>query len=214
MIRIGLTGSIGMGKSTAAGMLARMGCAVHDADAAVHRLLAPGGAAVAPVRRAFPEAAAPARGIDRARLAALAVGGAAAMARLEAVLHPLVRADQRRLLARLRRMGFRRPVVFDVPLLFETGAQRHVEVSCVVWAPAFIQRRRVLARPGMTAARLEALAARQMPDRHKRARADFVIPTGLGRGVTARHLKAMLRRIETAPDRFGSARPHPPRPGD
>jgi dephospho-CoA kinase len=179
---IGLTGSIGMGKSTAAAMFRRLGIPVHDADAAVHRLLARGGFAVKPVVAAFPGVV---RGgaVDRAALGRRVFGDPAALRRLEAILHPLVRAASVRFLARTR--GRRQDLaVLDVPLLFETGGEKRCDAVVVVSAPPFVQRGRVLARPGMTEARLAQILAQQMPDREKRARADFVVETGLGKRYT------------------------------
>jgi len=199
MIVLGLTGSIGMGKSTAAAMLRRLGVPVHDADAAVHRLLEPGGAAVAPVTAAFPGSATedPATGkrrIDRVALGRLVFADPAALRRLEAILHPLVRADERRF---RRRMAARhRPlVVLDIPLLFESGGDRRCDVTLVVTAPPRIQRARVMARPRMTEERFAAIVAKQMPDAAKRRRADFVVPTGLGRNATLRRLAAIVRLL-------------------
>jgi dephospho-CoA kinase len=188
---IGLTGSVGMGKSTAASMLRAMGVPVFDADATVHRALGPGGEAVARVAAAFPGVAAK-NGIDRRALGALVFGDRAALRRLEAILHPIVGRDERRFVARARAAG-RRHVVLDVPLLFETGGDQRCDVVLVVWAPPYLQRARVLARPGMNAARLAFLRAQQTSDREKRRRADILIPSGLGRAVTWRALRAALR---------------------
>jgi dephospho-CoA kinase len=179
---VGLTGSIGMGKSTAAAMFRRLGVPVHDADAAVHRLLARGGSAVTPVEAAFPGVV---RGgaVDRAALGRRVFGDPAALRRHEASLHPLVRAASVRFLARTR--GRRQDLaVLDVPLLFETGGEKRCDAVVVVSAPPFVQRGRVLARPGMTEARLAQILAQQMPDEEKRARADFVVETGLGKRYT------------------------------
>jgi dephospho-CoA kinase len=190
---LGLTGSIGMGKTTAAGMLRQDRLPVHDADAAVHRLLARGGAGVAAVEAAFPGVRRADGAIDRPALAARVFGNREALRRLEAILHPLARAEMLRFLKRMRRQ--RRPVVvLDVPLLFETGGERWCDAVAVVSASPLIQRQRVMRRPGMTEARFRAILARQMPDREKRRRADYVIPTGLGRGPT----RAALRRAVAA----------------
>jgi dephospho-CoA kinase len=198
MILVGLTGSIGMGKSTAARALRRLGLPVHDADAAVHRLLAPGGAAVRPVLAAFPDVGDETGGIDRQRLGARVFGDAAALKRLEAILHPRVRAAKRRFLAAQARQ--RRPVVvLDVPLLFETGGDRECDAVLVVSAPAYLQRRRVLARPGMTEAKFRAILAKQMPDRDKRRRASFVVQTGLGQRFSRDRLNAAIRAISGMP---------------
>ena len=194
MIRIGLTGSIGMGKSTAAAMLRRLGLPVHDADAAVHRLLAPGGEAVAAVLTAFPDVGSADGGIDRRKLGAAVFGDDAALQRLEAILHPRVgRAKEQFLAAMARR---RRPmVVLDVPLLYETGGEKACDAVLVVSAPAFLQRQRVMARPAMTDARFRAILAKQMPDAEKRRRTPHVIPTGLGQRVSLDRLRTALRRI-------------------
>jgi dephospho-CoA kinase len=197
MIILGLTGSVGMGKSTAAHMFRRLGVPVHDSDAVVHRLLAPKGAAVAAVAAAFPGVRDPSGGIDRQRLGQRVFGNRAALTRLERILHPLVRVSQERFLraARGRRV---RLVVLDIPLLFETGAKRRCDKVVVVSAPAWLQRVRVMSRPGMTASRFEAILKQQMPDAHKRRRADYVVPSGLGRAVTFRRLRAVVRELRTA----------------
>ena len=191
MVVLGLTGSIGMGKSTAAAMLRRLGVPVHDADAAVHRLLGRGGAAVARVAAAFPGTGG-SNGIDRAALGRRVFGDAASLRRLERILHPLVRAETARF---LRHMAGRRArlVVLDIPLLFESSGERRCDAVAVVSAPTFLQRARVLARPGMSEARLAAILAQQMPDREKRRRADFIVPTGLGRRLTLRRLAEIAR---------------------
>lgn len=193
MLIIGLTGSLAMGKSTAAAMLARLGVPVHDADRAVHRLMARGGAAVAPVGAAFPDAVRDGV-VDRRALGRLVFGDAAALARLEAIVHPLVRAATKRFLADAARAGHRL-VVLDIPLLYEGGRERIVDVVVCVSAPPAVQRARALARPGMDAARFRAILAHQLPDAAKRARADFVVPTGLGRAVTWQALSTILRRL-------------------
>jgi dephospho-CoA kinase len=198
MIVLGLTGSVGMGKSTAAAMFRRLGIAVHDSDAAVHRLLAPNGAAVAAVERAFPGVRRPDGGIDRPALGARVFADPAALKRLEGILHPLVRESQDRFLARARTR--RLPlVVLDIPLLFETGGARRCDKVVVVSAPAFLQRARVMARPGMTAPRLAAILAQQMPDAQKRRRADYIVPSSLGRAVTFRHLARIVRELTVEP---------------
>jgi dephospho-CoA kinase len=192
---IGLTGSIGMGKSTAAAMLKRMRVPVFDADAAVHSFLAPGGAAVDPVERAFPGVKRHG-GIDRKVLGARVLGNRAELARLEGILHPLVGAAERRFLTRAR-ASRRQLVVLDVPLLFETSGDRRCDIVLVVWAPPFLQRDRVLKRPGMTAARLAFLRAQQTSDCEKRRRADRLVPSGLGRAVTWRRLKQAIGAVES-----------------
>jgi dephospho-CoA kinase len=193
MLVYGLTGSIGMGKTTAAKMLRRMGCAVCDSDAVVHQLFARGGAAVKPVEAAFPGVAANGA-IDRAALGARVFGDPAALKRLEGLVHPLVQAAQRRFLRHAAARGCK-TAVLDIPLLYETQAEKRVTAVLVVSAPAFLQRQRVLRRPGMTADKLRAVLARQMPDHQKRRRADAVIPSGLGKAVTWRALRRALRLL-------------------
>jgi dephospho-CoA kinase len=194
MIVLGLTGSVGMGKSTAAAMLRRLGVPVHDADATVHRLMAPGGAAVAAVAKAFPDVRRKDGGVDRVALGRRVFADAKALQRLERILHPLVRQSQQRFLdaAQARRTPL---VVLDVPLLFESGGKARWDKVLVVSAPAAIQRARVMARPGMTEARFRAILAKQMPDAEKRRRADYVVPSGLGRALTYRKLKQIVREL-------------------
>lgn len=205
---LGLTGSIGMGKSTAAAMLRRLGVPVHDADATVHALFAPGGKAVAAVDAAFPGVV-KGGAVDRAALGAKVFGDDAALRRLEAIVHPLVRAAERDFLARHRRYRTRL-VVLDIPLLFETHGEARCDVVAVVSAPAFLQAARVLARPGMTRTRLDAVLAKQMPDGQKRRRADVVIPTGLGKGPAWKRLKALVQRMRGCrPDPLGAQGPKP-----
>ena len=175
MIVIGLTGSIGMGKSTVASMFAEEGAPSFDSDAAVHTLYAPGGAAVAPVEAAFPGVTKQGA-IDRAELSSRVVGDSEAIRRLEGIVHPLVRQAQAAFLQSNRDAGAPY-VVLDIPLLFESGAAGLVDKIVVVSAPADVQRARVLRREGMTEEKFEAILARQMPDAEKRARADFVIDT-------------------------------------
>lgn len=173
---LGLTGSIGMGKSTTASMFADLGVPVWDADAAVHRLYAPGGAAVAPLAAAFPDATGADGGVDRARLRACIAADPQALDRIEAIVHPLVAADRAEFLDQAARSGA--PVVlFDVPLLFEGGLDAACDATIVVSAPPEVQRARVLARPGMTEAHLAGILARQMPDAEKRSSATHVIET-------------------------------------
>jgi dephospho-CoA kinase len=187
---IGLTGGIGMGKSAAAAALRRLGLPVFDADAAVHRLQAPGGAALPAIARAFPGTVQDGR-LDRASLRAAVLGDAAALRRLEAILHPMVRAAERRFLARARAQGHRLAVL-DIPLLFETGGGDRADIVVVVSAPPAVQRQRVRAR-GRSDSEIEAIIARQMPDAEKRRRADVVIRTGLSRHHSQRHLRRLVR---------------------
>jgi dephospho-CoA kinase len=171
---VGLTGSIGMGKSTVAAMLRDLGVPVFDADAAVHMLQGPGGALVPAIESAFPGTTG-AQGVDRARLGPLVLGDDAAMARLEAIVHPAVAAQRSVFLAEQRGAPL---VVFDIPLLFEKGGADGMDAVIVVSAPADVQRTRVLGRPGMSAEKFEAILARQTPDAEKRARATYVVDTG------------------------------------
>jgi dephospho-CoA kinase len=180
-----------MGKSTAAAMLRCMGVPVYDADAAVHRMMGKGGIAVVRVAAAFPGVAKNGA-VDRGALGKRVFGDDAAMKRLEAIVHPLVRQDESRFLSAMRRRRAKL-VVMDVPLLFESGRQRRYDATMVVTAPEFLQRARVLARPGMTKTTLAAIKARQMPDAEKRRRADYIVPSGLGRALTWRRLRQVLR---------------------
>ncbi|RWG76187.1 dephospho-CoA kinase [Mesorhizobium sp.] len=176
MIVLGLTGSIGMGKSTTAKMFAEAGVPVHDSDETVHRLYS--GKAAPLVEAAFPGTTRSGV-VDRARLAEKVLGDPAALKKLEAIIHPLVRADADTFLGRHRAAGA--PIaVLDIPLLFETGGRGRVDKVVVVTAPADIQRARVLARPGMNEAKFEAILAKQVPDAEKRRQADFIVDTGEG----------------------------------
>lgn len=195
MIVLGLTGSIGMGKSTVAAMLRDAGVPVFDADAEVYRLQGPKGAALAAIEAAFPGTTGP-KGVDRAKLGAAVFGDAKARKQLEAIVHPMVRRAQQDFLAAAR--AARKPLVaLDIPLLFEGGGHAHVDATIVVSAPAHTQRRRVLARPGMTHEKFAAILATQMRDREKRRRADFIVDTGNSLRETRaeiRHLVSCLRR--------------------
>ncbi|MGB3645066.1 MAG: dephospho-CoA kinase [Mesorhizobium sp.] len=200
MIVLGLTGSIGMGKSTAAKMFADEGVPVHDSDEAVHRLYA--GLAVPLVEAAFPGTVVDGA-VDRGRLAQKVLGDAAALKRLEAIVHPLVRADADAFVERHRAAGAAL-VVLDIPLLFETGGRDRVDKVVVVSAPAAIQRERVLRRPGMSEEKLASILARQVPDEEKRRQADFVIDTGDGFDRTRAAVKKIV--AELAGDK-GTMRP-------
>ena len=203
---LGLTGSIAMGKSTASAMFRAFGVPVFDADGAVHELFTPGGAAVRPVLAAFPDCVDPNGGVDRKALGRAVFGDEEALHCLERIVHPLVRATQRRFLE--KQSAARRPLaVMDIPLLYETGGDRLMDAVAVVSAPAFIQAQRVLRRPGMSRQRLDAILARQMPDREKRKRAEFVIPTGLGKRRSIAVIGAIIddvaqRRAEAWPGRW------------
>jgi dephospho-CoA kinase len=190
MIVLGLTGSIGMGKSTVAKMFAEGGTPVFESDAAVHRLYAAGGAAVAPVAAAFPGVVRNGA-IDRAALSAKVLGDQEALKRLESIVHPLVRQAQANFLAEQRIAGTP-VVVLDIPLLFESTGAKTVDRIVVVSAPPELQRARVLARPNMTEEKFKRLLARQTPDAEKRARADFVIDTGGSFDATRAQVRAVL----------------------
>lgn len=191
MIVLGLTGSIGMGKSTTAKMFAGEGVPVHDSDEAVHRLYA--GPAVSLIEAAFPGTVV-GGAVDRAKLAAQVLGKPEALKRLEVIVHPLVRADADAFVARHRAAGT--PVVLlDIPLLFETGGRGRVDKVVVVSAPAQVQRERVLSRPGMTVEKFEAILARQVPDTEKRRLADYVIDTGNGMEPTLAAVRAIVNEL-------------------
>jgi dephospho-CoA kinase len=190
---IGLTGGIGMGKSAAAAALRRLGLPVFDADAAVHRLQAPGGAALPAIARAFPGTVQDGR-LDRASLRAAVLGDAAALRRLEAILHPMVRQQERAFIARARRAGAR-AAVLDIPLLLETDGGKRADLIVVVSAPRAVQVHRVRQRRGMNAADIAAVIARQMPDADKRRRADVVIRTGLSRHHALRRLRRLINQL-------------------
>jgi dephospho-CoA kinase len=189
MIVIGLTGSIGMGKTETGRMFVRLGVQVFDADEAVHQLYGPDGAAVAAIETAFPGVVVDGV-VDRAALAARVLGDEAAVRRLEAIVHPLVQEMRARFLQTAREEG-RDMVVVDIPLLFETGGETRVDRTVVVSAPPAVQRQRVLARPGMTEVKFQAILARQMPDEEKRKRADFVVDSSVGLD----HAFAQVERI-------------------
>ncbi|WP_198369041.1 dephospho-CoA kinase [Roseomonas rosulenta] len=193
MIILGLTGGIGMGKSTATATLRRLRIPVFDADATVHRLQARGGRAVAAIAATFPGSVPDGR-VDREALRRAVLSDAAALKRLEAIVWPLVRDEERRFLARSRRGGAR-VVVLDVPLLFENAGEARVDQVIVVSAPLAVQRARVLRRPGMTADRFAAIHARQMPDGQKRRRADHVVRTGLSRFFAQAAIRRIIGRL-------------------
>jgi dephospho-CoA kinase len=193
MVIVGLTGSIGMGKSTAARMLRQMGVPVYDADAAVHRLQAPGGLALPPIEAAFPGVVKDGV-LDRQALGARVFGNKEALRRLEAIVHPLV-ARQQRLFVRRAALRGEPLVVLDIPLLFEGMGERRVDGVMVVSAPAFLQRLRVMARPGMTAEKLAGILRQQVPDPVKRRKATVVIPTGLGLAPTRLALVRAVRGL-------------------
>ncbi|MBO6770395.1 MULTISPECIES: dephospho-CoA kinase [unclassified Thalassospira] len=193
MVILGLTGSIGMGKSTAAAMFRYLGVPVHDADATNHLLMAPGGPAFDQVISAFPEVLRDGR-IDRQMLGKIVFGDGRALKKLESILHPLIRAAEIRFLRSQRMLG-RKLVVLDIPLLYETGGEKRCDIVAVVSAPGFVQRQRVLARQGMTDEKFSAILSKQMPDMEKRKRADYVIPTGLGRAVTFQYIQGIVDHL-------------------
>ncbi|WJS03022.1 dephospho-CoA kinase [Roseibium aggregatum] len=194
MIRIGLTGSIGMGKSTTAKMFAGEGVPVHDADATVHALYS--GRAASLIEAAFPGTVSDGK-VDRTLLSPHVLGKPEAMKKLEAIVHPLVREEEQLFLQRAR-ADHRRIVMLDIPLLFETGGEARVDVVVVVTADADVQRDRVLARPGMSEDRFEAILARQMPDAEKRRRAHFLVDTGRGMEAAKRQVRAILKALASA----------------
>ena len=198
MIVLGLTGSIGMGKSTTARMFVEQGVPVHDSDEAVHRLYA--GVAAPLVEAAFPGTTKDGV-VDRPLLAARILGDADAISRVEAIVHPLVRADADTFLARARASGA--PIaVLDIPLLFETSGTGRVDKVVVVTAPAEVQRERVLARPGMTEEKFRAILARQVPDAEKRRQADFIVDSSQGMEAARDQVRAI---IDALVDRASSA---------
>lgn len=197
MFILGLTGSLGMGKSTTAGFFAEAGVPVHDADAVVHRLYE--GEAAGAIEAAFPGTTTDGK-VDRSKLATEVLDNPAGLARLEAIVHPLVRAAEARFLADASARGAK-VAVLDIPLLLETASHHRVDAIVVVTAPGETQRRRVLERPGMTPDKLDALLARQMPDSEKRRHADFVVDTSQGFDAARARVKEILRAVATMPKR-------------
>jgi dephospho-CoA kinase len=197
MFVLGLTGSLGMGKSTTARFFAEEGVPVHDADAVVHRLY--DGEAAAAIEAAFPGTTTAGK-VDREKLATRVLGDGGALKRLEEIVHPLVQEAERRLLAEAQARG-EKVAVLDIPLLFETGGEERVDAVVVVSAPADVQRSRALERPGMTVDKLDAILAKQMPDEEKRRRADFVVDTSRGFAVARAEVRAILGAIATMPKR-------------
>lgn len=201
MILLGLTGSIGMGKSTAATMLSRMNIPIHDSDAEVHRLLSSDEQTRLALAAQFPfyryfgiygrKNKNGVRGFNRKKLGKLVFNHPAERKKLEQILHPLVRKSQDEFTRKHRNAGAD-IIAFDIPLLFETGAEQRMDYTLVVSAPAFIQEQRVMSRPNMSEKKLEAILNTQMPDAEKCARADFIVPTGLGRAETMRTLKKII----------------------
>ena len=199
MFVLGVTGSLAVGKSTVARLLRQSAVPVHDADATVHRLLS--GAAVPGVVRAFgPDLVDETGGVDRAALARVVFSDMEALTRLESILHPLVRQDRARFLKRFARV---RVVALDIPLLYERGLEEQCDAILVVHAPPFLQRQRALRRPGMTVERFDSLLARQMPQREKLRRAQWVVQTGLGLRKTRTGLERFLRSLNARDDSQG-----------
>ena len=194
-IVIGLTGSIGMGKSTAGAIFQTLGVSVFDSDDCIRRVMGPRGKAVKDVVAHFPDVWDHAKKrIDRNELANIVFSDPDERKRLEAVLHPYVWEEQDRFKKQMRRNG-RKMVVLDIPLLFETGADERVDVTVVISAPPYIQYQRVMARPDMTEEKFFNILESQMPDHHKRLMADYVVPSGLGRGVTTRKIKQIVHDL-------------------
>jgi dephospho-CoA kinase len=197
MIKLGLTGSIGMGKSTVAKMFADEGAPVFDADAEVHKLQGPAGRVVAAIEARFPGTTGEA-GVNRTALAEAVLGDDTAMKALEAIVHPAVGEERTAFLAEHAAAPL---VVFDVPLLYETGGQRGMDKVAVVSAAPDVQRARTLQRPGMNEAKFDAILARQVPDADKRARADFVIPTDVSLDETRAHVRRVIACLQDAEGR-------------
>jgi len=198
MFVLGLTGSLGMGKSTTARFFAEEGVPLHDADAAVHRLYE--GEATPLIEAAFPGTTSGGR-VDRDKLAKKVLGDSVAIKRLETIIHPLVGRAEARFLDEAARKDAA-VVVLDIPLLFETGADRRCDVVVVVSAPADVQRARAFERPGMTEEKFQAILAKQMPDAEKRARADFVVDTSKGFDAARAQVREILGRIARMPKRI------------
>jgi len=201
MLIIGLTGSIGMGKSTAAARIRALGIPVCDADSIVHKLYKAGGDAVAPIEAAFPGSTSTEGGIDRQRLAAALLADESSYERLEAIVHPLVVETERRFLHEKAAKGVEK-VVLEIPLLFETSGDQRVDVTIVVSAPSDIQRRRVLERPGMSGEKFEQILTRQMADEEKRRRADFVVDTSRSIPETEAQIDRIMSQLS---GRMGTA---------
>ncbi|MEJ2624439.1 MAG: dephospho-CoA kinase [Pseudolabrys sp.] len=193
MFILGLTGSLGMGKSTTAKFFAEEGVPVHDADAAVHRLYA--GEAAPLIEQAFPGTTVDGK-VDREKLGKAVLGNADAIEKLEQIVHPLVRADEQRFLRGAETSGAM-VAVLDIPLLYETGGDKRCDAVVVVSAPAEMQRKRAFERPGMTEEKLQALLVKQMPDAEKRARADFVVDSGKGFDAAHAQVREILKRVST-----------------
>jgi dephospho-CoA kinase len=197
MFILGLTGSVGMGKSTTLRFFAEEGVPVYDADREVHRLYE--GAAVPAIEAAFPGTTADGK-VDRTKLAARVLGDEAALRQLEAIVHPMVHEIERRLLEDAEAAGHK-VAVLDIPLLFETGAEQRVDAVVVVTAPPEVQRARVMERPGMTEEKFAAILAKQLPDAEKRQRADFVVDSSQGLDAARAQVRSILEAVATMPKR-------------
>jgi dephospho-CoA kinase len=206
MLVVGLTGSIGMGKTETARMFARLGYPVFDADAVVHRLYDRGGAAVPLIEHAFPGTVADGK-VDRSKLADQVTGDPDALARLESIVHPLVRREQQVAFLEAARKEQHAFAVLDIPLLFETGRDKEVDAVVVVSAPEDVQKDRVLDRPGMTPEKFAAILARQMPDSEKRRRADFVVDTSRGLDAAFEQVRAIADQLESRGEHDARDRP-------
>lgn len=193
MVVVGLTGSIGMGKSTVARILRDFGFPVHSADAVVHEALKKGGSAVLPVARLFPEAL-KREGIDRKILGQVVFGNLPKLRQLERILHPMVWKAEREFLKKARKAK-RCAAVLEIPLLFETGAEKHCDITLCVSAPRAVQKARVLARPGMTEEKFHAILARQMSCAEKRRKADYMVPTGISLEATEKYLRKLFGKL-------------------
>ena len=205
MIILGLTGSIGMGKTTTAGLFRKFGIPVHDSDATVHAMMARGGEAAETVASLFPNVLKEGV-IDRSALGSVVFNDPAALDTLESVLHPLVRKHEHQFLTNAARRH-EAVVLLDIPLLFETGGEQRCDAVTVATAPAFIQRQRVLRRPGMTPERFATILARQIPNADKCFNADFLVPTGLGIAFSLRAVRDIVRVAQEIPaSRWGPAR--------
>lgn len=194
VIAIGVTGGIGMGKSTVTGLMRRRGVRTLSSDDIVHRLMRPGGAAVPEIKKHFPGVITQDGGVDRKALGAIVFNDKAKLRLLESILHPRVVAAEIAFARAEWRKGAKL-VIFDIPLLFETHAENRLHGVVVATAPAFLQRRRVLARPNMTEDKFAAILKSQLPDRDKRRRADHVVATGLGKAVSARQVTNMMQEL-------------------
>lgn len=204
MLLVGLTGSIGMGKSETAKMFAAEGVPVYDADAAVHRLYEKGGAAVDPIGKAFPDAIVDGA-VDRTRLSAEVVDNKDRLRELESIIHPLVGMEQIKFLQQSDEAGAPM-VILDIPLIYETGGEERVDVVVVVSAPADLQRERVLARPGMTVEKFESILAKQVPDEEKRKRADFIIESDKGLDHAHNQVRGVIDALKDTPGKIWAVR--------